>query len=87
MRNPSGLKMPYSMAIGDKDFVMGKGQALQTEATLKQQVGEPEENEYEIKVYPGCRHGVSGDFSVSTIGANSSTSSLRFGRSRTTGRS
>ena len=53
------LKVPYSMAIGDKDMVMGKNQVLETEAALKQNVGEPETNNYEIKIYPGCGHGVS----------------------------
>lgn len=48
----SKLKTPYSMAIGDKDFVMGKGQVLETMAALKQKVGEPEANHYEVKIYP-----------------------------------
>lgn len=46
------LKVPYSMAIGDKDFVIGERQVLETEAALKQKVGEPEANQYEIKIYP-----------------------------------
>jgi len=48
----SKLKVPYSMAIGGEDFVLGKAQVLQTEAALKQKVGEPEENNYEIRSYP-----------------------------------
>jgi dienelactone hydrolase len=48
----SKLKVPYSMAIGDKDFALGKAQVLQTEAALKQKVGEPEANNYEIRIYP-----------------------------------
>jgi hypothetical protein len=47
----SKLKVPYSMAIGDKDMVLGKAQILQTEAALKQKVGEPEANDYEIRIY------------------------------------
>jgi dienelactone hydrolase len=47
----SKLKVPYSMAIGDKDMVLGKAQVLQTEAALKQKVGEPEANDYEIRIY------------------------------------
>lgn len=46
------LKVPYSMAIGDKDFAMGKARVLETEAALKQKVGEPETNQYEIRIYP-----------------------------------
>jgi dienelactone hydrolase len=48
----SKLKVPYSMAIGSEDFALGKAQVLQTEAALKQKVGEPEENNYEIRSYP-----------------------------------
>jgi dienelactone hydrolase len=48
----SKLKVPYSMAIGGEDFALGKAQVLQTEAALKQKVGEPEENNYEIRSYP-----------------------------------
>jgi hypothetical protein len=48
----SKLKVPYSMAIGDKDLVLSKAQVLQTEAALKQKVGEPEANNYEIRIYP-----------------------------------
>jgi len=48
----SKLKVPYSMAIGDTDFALGNAQVLQTEAALKQKVGEPEANNYEIRIYP-----------------------------------
>jgi dienelactone hydrolase len=48
----SRLKVPYSMAIGDKDMVLSKAQVLQIEAALKQKVGEPEANNYEIRIYP-----------------------------------
>jgi dienelactone hydrolase len=77
----SKLKVPYSMAIGDKDFVMGKGQVLEIEAALRQKAGEPEVNNYEIKIYPGCGHGVSHLVPVFTSHTDS-TSSLRSGRIR-----
>ena len=91
--HPSGLKapdmvvdavsskVPYSMAIGEKDIMMGKGQALETEAALKQKVGEPDVNDYEIKIYPGCGHGVSRNLAVSIIDINAMPS-LRSGRSQ-----
>ena len=30
---------------------------LSTEAKLREVVGEPESNNYEIKIYKGCKHG------------------------------
>jgi dienelactone hydrolase len=71
----SKLKVPYSMAIGDKDFAMAKAQVLETEAALKQKVGEPEANNYEIKMYPGCPHGVSHRVAVSKSDTDSASSS------------
>ena len=67
--HPSGLKVPdmivdavatgvpYSMAVGDMDIVMGKGQVDATEAALRQKVGASDTNNYEIRTYPGCKHG------------------------------
>lgn len=50
------FKVPYSFAIGDQDFM--KIDVVEgLEATLRGQVGLPEENDYEIKVYKGCGHG------------------------------
>jgi dienelactone hydrolase len=68
--HPSGLSTPgmvvdavkkfgtaYSMAIGDKDFVYSEKKVLQTEAALRREVGEPKDNDYEIRTYKGCGHG------------------------------
>jgi dienelactone hydrolase len=71
----SKLKVPYSMAIGDKDFAMAKAPVLETEAALKQKVGEPETNNYEIRMYPGCSHGVSHRTAVSKSDTDSTSSS------------
>lgn len=51
------FKVPYSMAIGDQDFVMSKKAVLETEAAVKQKVGDKGGYDYEIKIYPGCGHG------------------------------
>ena len=51
------FKVPYSLAIGDKDMVMSHKATLETEAALKKTVGEPEAHDYEVKIYPGCTHG------------------------------
>lgn len=51
------LRTPFSMAIGDRDFVYKANKVLETEAALREQVGPPEENDYEIRMYKGCRHG------------------------------
>ena len=50
-------KVPYSMAIGDNDMVMGIAEVHATEAALREKVGEPETNNYEVRIYNGCRHG------------------------------
>jgi dienelactone hydrolase len=68
--HPSFLKTPgmvldaintfhtaYSMAIGDKDFVYAEKKVLETQAALRERVGQPEENDYEIRIYKGCNHG------------------------------
>jgi dienelactone hydrolase len=47
----------YSMAIGDKDFVYAEKKVLDTQAALRERVGDPEENDYEIRIYKGCNHG------------------------------
>lgn len=48
---------PYSMAIGDRDFAYSEKKVMETETKLREVVGKPEENDYEIKIYKGCRHG------------------------------
>ena len=53
----SKFHVPYSVAIGDLDFVMAIETVEKTEAALREKVGRPEENDYEIRTYPGCRHG------------------------------
>ncbi|KAF2009055.1 alpha/beta-hydrolase [Aaosphaeria arxii CBS 175.79] len=56
------FKVPYSLAIGDNDFVMAKGEVEKTEAKLRQVVGKGDgENgfHYEVVTYPGCGHGFS----------------------------
>jgi dienelactone hydrolase len=68
--HPSGLSTPgmvvdavrtfhtaYSMAIGDKDFVVSEKKVHETEAALREEVGMPEQNDYEIRSYKGCNHG------------------------------
>ncbi len=68
--HPSGLNAPgmvvdavkvfhtaYSLANGDKDFVYSEKKLHETEAALREQVGAPEENDYEFRIYKGCRHG------------------------------
>ena len=50
-------KVPYSCAIGDNDMVWGVKSVYETQAALKEKVGEPEANDYEIRIYPGCTHG------------------------------
>lgn len=51
------FKTPYSMAIGDEDFVFKSQEVLSTQAEAREKVGTEEENNYEIKVYKGCNHG------------------------------
>ena len=53
-------KVPYSMAIGDKDKWLSKEAVEQTKAELNRVVGgegcEPGDS-YEIRIYKGCTHG------------------------------
>ncbi|KAF2839086.1 hypothetical protein M501DRAFT_1003640 [Patellaria atrata CBS 101060] len=56
----SKFKTPYSVAIGDKDFVFPLREIQKTEAALREKVGRGEGDggyNYEIKTYKGCRHG------------------------------
>lgn len=49
---------PFSMAVGDDDFVYSEKKVLETEAALRETVGPPEENDYEVRLYRGgCKHG------------------------------
>jgi dienelactone hydrolase len=53
-------KVPFSMAIGDHDRFLGRENVEETEAALRQAVGNGEGAEgfnYEVRVYRGCRHG------------------------------
>jgi dienelactone hydrolase len=50
------FKVPYSFAIGDRDFLkLEKVHELQ--ASLREKVGTEEEGGYEVRVYEGCGHG------------------------------
>ena len=53
----SKYKVPYAAAIAETDFQMDKKLAEETEAVLREKVGPPEANNYEIKIYPGVTHG------------------------------
>jgi dienelactone hydrolase len=53
-------KVPFSMAIGDKDKWLHEKTVKQTEAALRQKVGRGDGEggyNYEIKIYEGCTHG------------------------------
>lgn len=53
------FKVPYSMALGTKDFVLTKTQAEQTEAALRQKTEGAGEGEFafEVQYYQDCQHG------------------------------
>jgi dienelactone hydrolase len=53
------FKVPYSMAIAAKDFVLKKTQVEETEAILRQKTesGDHDGCQFEIKYYEGCQHG------------------------------
>lgn len=51
------FETPYSLAIGDKDILLKEKEVLSTQATARQQVGEEEDNNYELKIYKDCKHG------------------------------
>jgi hypothetical protein len=53
----STFKVPYSMAIGDKDFVFKEETVLSTQAEAREKIGPEEDNNYEIRIYKGCMHG------------------------------
>lgn len=53
----STFKVPYAVAIGDNDMIWSIDSIHETQATLREKVGEPEEHDYEIRIYPGCHHG------------------------------
>ena len=50
-------KVPYSMAIGDKDMALKKETVLDLQKALKEKIGEPEKHGYQIVMYESCRHG------------------------------
>ncbi len=67
--HPAGLKslqfvesfqkfhVPFSMAVGDRDFVLSKDQVATVEASFRMYQGKGLEYGYEVKVYEGCGHG------------------------------
>jgi dienelactone hydrolase len=51
-------KVPYCMAIGDRDVVVRKTEVENLEAAIRQTVGvSSSANPYEIRSYEGCTHG------------------------------
>lgn len=53
------FKVPYSLAVASKDFVMSKTQVEETDALLRQKTEGADQNDYayEIKYYEDCQHG------------------------------
>ncbi|KAK7418764.1 hypothetical protein QQX98_003782 [Neonectria punicea] len=54
------FKVPFSMAIGDRDFAVSKEQVVELEARLREEFGNGDGEggyHYEIKLYEGCEHG------------------------------
>jgi len=54
------FNVPYSAALGTKDFVLTPKQAEETEAVLRQKAGNGEGQNgynYELKSHEGCQHG------------------------------
>jgi len=50
-------KVPYSSAVAAADVMFNEKVALETEAAVRAKVGPPEENDYEFRIYKGCKHG------------------------------
>lgn len=50
-------KVPYSMAIGDQDMAYDLKSVMATEALVREKIGTPEGNDYDIHIYKGCNHG------------------------------
>ncbi|CZR70124.1 uncharacterized protein PAC_20025 [Phialocephala subalpina] len=68
--HPAGLKesgdfvegvrkfnVPFSMAIGDQDFVLSKDAVANIEANLRKEFAGNHEQHYEVRIYPNCGHG------------------------------
>jgi dienelactone hydrolase len=51
------FKVPFSMAVGEKDAYLKPDVVAGIEAALRTGLGEGETNGYEVKVYPECGHG------------------------------
>jgi len=54
------FKVPFSMAIGDRDQYLSKGKVDKIKAALKQKVGSgkgDDDYHWEVEVYNGCKHG------------------------------
>ena len=51
------FKVPFSMAIGDRDIILKKDAVASLEAALRQELGENQHYYYEVKIYQSCGHG------------------------------
>lgn len=51
------FKVPFSMAIGDKDMALSKDQVAGIEAKLREEFGGDEDVYFEVEIYEGCGHG------------------------------
>lgn len=49
--------VPFSMAVGEKDAYLKKENVASVEAALRSELGEGEQEFYEIKLYADCGHG------------------------------
>ncbi|KAH9208491.1 dienelactone hydrolase [Leptodontidium sp. 2 PMI_412] len=51
------FKVPLSIAVGDKDFVLSKDNVATIEAGFRTEYGNSEDAGYQVKIYQGCGHG------------------------------
>ncbi|KPM42714.1 hypothetical protein AK830_g3851 [Neonectria ditissima] len=54
------FKVPFSMAVGDRDFAVSKEQVAELEARLRVEFGSGDGEggyHYEVRLYEGCEHG------------------------------
>ncbi|KAH7410665.1 dienelactone hydrolase [Cadophora sp. MPI-SDFR-AT-0126] len=52
------FRVPLSIAVGDKDFVLSKDNVVTIEASFREKYGREAENlSYQIKMFEGCGHG------------------------------
>ena len=52
------FKVPFSMAIVDRDIILKKEAVVSLEAALRQEIGENQQYYYELKIYQSCGHGL-----------------------------